>query len=104
MVLEAIPGYTIGGGLDGEFVIDNHATKASHGQLPGSVEIQAGFIAIVPSQLEEHLGVPLGTVESIDVAPTIAKILNFNLPGADGKPLPIFKAASFTSLNPSRRP
>jgi predicted AlkP superfamily pyrophosphatase or phosphodiesterase len=58
--------------------------KGSHGHDPSIPHLHAVFVAwgqdIKP-------GTKLGEIQNTDVAPTIAKLLGFKIPNADGKPL-----------------
>lgn len=58
--------------------------RGSHGQDPLLPNLHAMFVAwgvgIKP-------GTKIGEIKNVDVAPTIAKILQVNLPSAEGKPL-----------------
>jgi predicted AlkP superfamily pyrophosphatase or phosphodiesterase len=65
-------------------VIDEPASKGTHGHDENLPNLQATFIAwgagIKP-------GAQLGPISNTQVAPTIAKLLGLSFPSADGKPL-----------------
>lgn len=58
--------------------------KGSHGHDPDLPDLQAVFVAwgagIRP-------GVELGRISNLSVAPTVAELLGFAIPKAEGKPL-----------------
>ena len=58
--------------------------KGTHGHDPGIPELHACFVAwgagVKP-------GAKLGEIENTEVTPTIAKLMGFDMPGLDGKPL-----------------
>lgn len=59
------------------------SVKGTHGYFPSHPEMRATFILNGP-------GVPkkaLGEIDMRDIAPTLARVMNVALPGADGKPL-----------------
>lgn len=87
-ILVAKDGYAVSGTVAGEnFVVANTEAKTSLGSH--------GFIASLPkmnallvlSGAGIRAGASLKSVENIDVAPTIAKLLEVELSGADGKAL-----------------
>jgi len=61
------------------------ATGGTHGYLNTDPKMQAIFIAWgrdIPK------GVRLDRISNLDVAPTIAMLLNFKMPQAKGQPIP----------------
>lgn len=84
LILTTGPGYSFGDTATGESVVDAGGTKGTHGHLPGPAYMHATFIAagagIVP-------GTTLKTVQNIDVAPTVARLLGLKLPSAEGRVL-----------------
>ena len=58
--------------------------KGTHGYFPTHPEMRATLILSGPSISRRG---SLGEVDMRDIAPTLAKIMNISLPGADGKPL-----------------
>ena len=82
MVLVAEPGYGFDGNTNGETVVDVPSRVAgAHGYLNSDADMNAILVAwgagIQP-------GAQLGLVPNVNVAPTIAHLLNVNLPGVDG--------------------
>ncbi len=85
MVLFVKEGYTTGDTAAGELPFkDKPERRGTHGHDPNIPHLHATFVAwgagIKP-------GVKLGEISNLDVAPTIAELLNVSLPGAEGKPL-----------------
>jgi hypothetical protein len=84
LVLTTGPGYSFGDALTGDAVISAGGPKGTHGHLPQPDYMHATFLAagagIKP-------GARLKTVRSIDVAPTIARLLGLKLPQAEGRVL-----------------
>jgi hypothetical protein len=85
LLLVAKAGYA----FSDEFIEDEVVTPlplslGSHGYLSSVPQMNGVFVAwgrrIKP-------GTKLGVVDNIDVAPTVAALLEANLPGADGKVL-----------------
>jgi predicted AlkP superfamily pyrophosphatase or phosphodiesterase len=60
------------------------AQKGTHGYFPTHPEMRATFILQGPGFTKKG---PLGEIDMRDIAPTLAKIMNVSLPGADGHPL-----------------
>jgi arylsulfatase A-like enzyme len=58
--------------------------RAAHGHAPSLPLMGAGFIMAGPGILP---GVRLDTVSMLDLAPTAARLLGMELPGAERKPL-----------------
>jgi hypothetical protein len=56
----------------------------AHGYFPDSKEIRTGFII---AGAGVKAGIALDSINLEDVAPTVARILGFQLPQADGKPV-----------------
>jgi predicted AlkP superfamily pyrophosphatase or phosphodiesterase len=84
LVLTARPGFCFDERYSGPEVVDAGGRKGTHGQRPESADMHATFIAagagIKP-------GVRLKTVDIIDVAPTLAKLLKIPFPTAKGRPI-----------------
>jgi predicted AlkP superfamily pyrophosphatase or phosphodiesterase len=83
LLLAAKPGYAFAGELEGDMVTT--ATGGTHGYLNTDPKMQAIFIAWgrdIPK------GVRLDRISNLDVAPTIAMLLNFKMPQAKGQPIP----------------
>jgi predicted AlkP superfamily pyrophosphatase or phosphodiesterase len=81
--IDPAPGVTLGRSVQGE-VLAPAFVKGMHGQMPDRPEIAAIFFVVGP-------GIPRGehldTVRMIDVAPTLARLADLNLPDAQGKPI-----------------
>ena len=88
LILVAKPGYAFANNAQGDDYITEVTLAAGnqghHGYLSTNPKMNAVFVAwgraIKP-------GAKLGVVQNIDVAPTIARLLNVELPNAQGKPL-----------------
>jgi predicted AlkP superfamily pyrophosphatase or phosphodiesterase len=86
MILFAKSGYTFGDTTGGELpvVAKSPERKGTHGHDPSMPQLRATFAAwgvgIKP-------GTKFGEIQNTDVAPTIAKLLGFEMPNVDGKPI-----------------
>jgi len=58
--------------------------RAAHGHAPSLPALAAGFLMAGPGVRE---GARLETVSMLDLAPTAARLLDVDLPGAEGRPL-----------------
>jgi predicted AlkP superfamily pyrophosphatase or phosphodiesterase len=67
-----------------EIVVGRTTVGGTHGYLPDQPDMLAGCIAWGPGV---KAGTQLGKVNIIDIAPTIARILQVEMPSAEGKPL-----------------
>lgn len=83
-LLTARPGYAFSGATGGAVTAAVPQQAGSHGYLASDPDLDAIFIA---SGYGVKAGAKLGEVRSIDVAPTIAKLLGLPLPTAKGKAL-----------------
>jgi predicted AlkP superfamily pyrophosphatase or phosphodiesterase len=84
LALEAAEGFAFQGGYSGDLLLDS-TSAAGHGWPPDTPDMRASLIFAGPRVAASKLeGVRL-----IDVAPTVAKILGFTLPQAEGKALPV---------------
>jgi len=84
LLLTAKPGYSFSGATGGAVTAAVPQQAGSHGYLAEDPDLDAIFIA---SGWGVKPGVKLDKVSSIDVAPTIAKLLDLQLRKAKGKPL-----------------
>ncbi|OYW22857.1 MAG: alkaline phosphatase family protein [Planctomycetales bacterium 12-60-4] len=85
MVLAAKDGYGFSGAATGEdFVVKSEGTLGTHGFLSNNERMLATFVA---SGKGVRQGEPLGIVENIDLAPTIAKLFGVTMESAAGKVL-----------------
>jgi predicted AlkP superfamily pyrophosphatase or phosphodiesterase len=85
MILFAEEGCVFSDTADGDLpFIEKPERGGSHGHDPNLPDLHAIFVAwgagIKP-------GIRLGEISNIDVAPTIAKLMGFSIPRAEGKPL-----------------
>ncbi len=84
LVLAAKEGYSFSDSAAGETVIVEGPLKGTHGYLPDDPKLYATFIAwgagIRP-------GTKLPLIDSVNVAPTIAKLLGLNFEDVEGRPL-----------------
>jgi predicted AlkP superfamily pyrophosphatase or phosphodiesterase len=75
-------GYTLGGATAGPWLTDTK-TRGMHGYAPGPKELDASFLAFGP-------GIPQRRIprsKLVDVAPTVAHILNLPMPDVEGHDL-----------------
>jgi predicted AlkP superfamily pyrophosphatase or phosphodiesterase len=86
LLLTAKDGYSFSGATGGPVTAEVPQQAGSHGYLASDPEMDAIFIA---SGYGVRARGHLGTIDNIDVAPTIAKLLGVSLPEAAGKPLPL---------------
>lgn len=84
MLLTAKSGYSFSGATGGPVTAEVPQQAGSHGYLASDPEMDAIFIA--SGYGIGSPGTPLGRIANIDVASTIAALLNVPLPGAKGKP------------------
>ncbi len=83
LVIAAKEGYTVSGSVTGdELVVANKSTTGSHGYLSTWPDMNATFVV---AGAGVRAGTPLETIENIDLAPTVAKLLGVQLEGAAGK-------------------
>lgn len=84
LVIAAKEGYSFSDGAAGELVVTEAPLKGTHGYLPDDPKLYATFIAwgagIRP-------GARLPVTDSVNVAPTIARVLGLKFDNVDGKPL-----------------
>jgi predicted AlkP superfamily pyrophosphatase or phosphodiesterase len=83
LVLEAADGFTFSERYD-EPMTPPSKYKGMHGHDPSRTDMNASLI-LWGHGIRPHA--PLGDVPMIDVAPTLARLLGFTLPFAEGKPL-----------------
>ncbi|MGH9834446.1 MAG: alkaline phosphatase family protein [Blastocatellia bacterium] len=84
LMLEAAPGYSFNDWLTGPEVGDSGETyKGTHGYLPADPRMRASLIIYGPGA---RAGAKLPLARMIDLAPSIAALLDLKLPQAEGKP------------------
>jgi predicted AlkP superfamily pyrophosphatase or phosphodiesterase len=84
LVLATGPGYSFSDSLQGDVVNSAGGQKGSHGHLPNPDYMHALFVA-AGSGIKPQ--VQFDTIQNIDVAPTIARLMGFAFPSADGRVL-----------------
>ena len=85
LLLTAKEGYAFTGDTGDQPVIDaSLGSLGSHGYLASDPDLQALFIA---SGRGIKRGVKLDSVSNLDLAPTIARLLNLQMPDAQGRVL-----------------
>jgi predicted AlkP superfamily pyrophosphatase or phosphodiesterase len=84
LILTTRPGFSFAEAVVGEPVVEAGGSKGTHGHLPESRFMQATFVA-AGAGIEP--GARLKTIENIDVAPTIARVLDVPFPSAEGRVL-----------------
>lgn len=85
LILLADMGYVFGDTAAGKLPFEEKPErKGSHGHDPNLPDLYATFVACGAGV---RPGVQLETIENTSVAPTIAKLLGFTIPNAEGKPL-----------------
>jgi predicted AlkP superfamily pyrophosphatase or phosphodiesterase len=84
LLLTAKPGYSFSGATGGPVTAAVPQQAGSHGYLASDPDLDAIFIA---SGYGVKPDIKLDRVATIDVAPTIARLLGVALPTANGKPL-----------------
>jgi len=82
--IEPAEGYYVSDGVADASVLVGTRRRGAHGFLPTETRMHTGFIA---SGAGIRPGVPLPLVRQIDIAPTIARLLGFDMPSADGVPI-----------------
>lgn len=88
LILTGKPGYAFNNDARGENVITEvtltEGNQGHHGFLSTNPKMNALFVA---SGRGIKAGAKLGVIDNIDIAPTMARLLGEELPGADGKVL-----------------
>jgi predicted AlkP superfamily pyrophosphatase or phosphodiesterase len=84
LMLEAAPGYSFDDTLTGVETRESGGTyKGTHGYLPTDPRMRASLIIYGPGA---RIGSKLPLARMIDLAPSIASLLNLKLPQPEGKP------------------
>lgn len=84
LMLEPAEGYYVGEGVDQDAFVVSTPRHGAHGFLPTSPAMRTGLIIAGAGVAR---GVPLPFVRQIDIAPTMARLLGFEMPGVEGVPL-----------------
>lgn len=82
--IEPSEGYYVSDGVVGDAVVTATTRRGAHGFLPTEARMRTGLIV---SGDGIRPGVPLPLVRQIDIAPTVARLLGFEMPDAEGLPL-----------------
>ena len=85
LALEGAEGFDLQGGYAGNYISPT-TKKGTHGYDAERPELRASFVAYGPAIVPGRIA---AEVNLIDVAPTVARWLGLQLPGAQGRPLPI---------------
>lgn len=87
LVLVAADGYGVSGSARGDDFMRRTGVQDNlgyHGYVGRNPKMNAAFIA---TGAGVKIGAKIGLIENIDIAPTIARILGAEMPGAAGKVL-----------------
>ena len=82
--IEPAEGYYVTDGVVNDAVLIGTTRFGAHGFLPTDARMHTGFIA---AGAGVRAGVPLPLLRQIDIAPTIARLLGFEMPDVDGVPI-----------------
>jgi len=77
------PGYAIGDGSSGPWLTTPKNLMGMHGYAPGPKELDASFLAFGPGIPHRHIA----RSKLVDVAPTVAHILDLQMPNLEGHDL-----------------
>jgi len=90
LFLAAAQGYSFDDSASGE-TVTTHAPQGQHGYLNTNPEMSALFVA---SGAAIRSGIHLGMISNLQITPTVAQILDLNMPEAQQPPLDILKAGN----------
>jgi predicted AlkP superfamily pyrophosphatase or phosphodiesterase len=82
--IEPAEGYYVSDGVANGEVLVGTTRRGAHGFLPTEVRMRTGLIV---AGAGIRAGVPLPLVRQVDIAPTIARLLGFEMPEVDGVPM-----------------
>lgn len=82
--IEPAEGYYVSDGVEQGSVLVGTTRRGAHGFLPTETRMRTGFIA---AGAGVRPGVPLPFLRQIDIAPTVARLLGFEMPDVDGVPI-----------------
>lgn len=82
--VEPAEGYYVSDAVAGDAVLVGTTRRGAHGFLPTEERMHTGLIV---AGAGVRPGVPLPLVRQIDLAPTMAMLLGFSMPDADGVPM-----------------
>ena len=77
------PGYSLGSAASGPWLTTPKDLKGTHGFAPGPKELDASFLAFGPGIPHRHIA----RSKLVDVAPTVAHILDLQMPNVEGHDL-----------------
>lgn len=83
LFLEPAEGYTTAAGATGEFLVAS-PRRGDHGYIPDTPAMHTGLVA-AGAGIARGVAMPLA--RQIDIAPTVARLLGFALPQAEGAPM-----------------
>lgn len=83
LYIEPIEGYSTGAGTVGGFLVAS-SRRGDHGYMPDVPAMHTGLIAAGAGIGQ---GVPIPLARQIDIAPTVARLLGFELTQAEGVPM-----------------
>jgi predicted AlkP superfamily pyrophosphatase or phosphodiesterase len=81
LFLEPTNGYTVGGGFKEDSFLVASSGRGSHGYLPTKPEMHTGLLISGAGVVQ---GVAMPIARQIDIAPTVAKLLGFEMTEAEG--------------------
>jgi predicted AlkP superfamily pyrophosphatase or phosphodiesterase len=84
LMIEPAEGYYLSEGYDENAFLVGTTRRGAHGFLPTEPRM---FTGLIVSGAGIRPSVPLPSVRQIDIAPTVARLLGFTMPSADGVPL-----------------
>lgn len=82
--IEPAEGYYVSDGVVDDSVLVGTTRRGAHGFLPTETRMHTGLII---AGAGVRAGVPLPLVRQIDLAPTVARLLGFEMPDVDGVPI-----------------
>jgi predicted AlkP superfamily pyrophosphatase or phosphodiesterase len=84
--IEPASGLSFSGAFDGKLITPVAGTHGNHGFLPTNAQLFSGLIAVGPGIAKNK---NVGVIRMIDIAPTLASVLQVPLPSAEGKRIPL---------------
>jgi len=84
LMIEPAEGYYLSDGYEENAFLIGTTRRGAHGFLPTEPRM---FTGLILSGAGVRAGVPLPSVRQIDIAPTVARLLGFTMPAAEGVPL-----------------
>lgn len=84
LALEPAEGYTVQTSVDGDAFLAPTTRRGQHGYLPSNPQLRTGLI-LAGAGIRPGLELPF--VRQIDIAPTVARLLGFEMKDVDGVPM-----------------